>query len=319
MSMNKIILISFIFFFILGCEPDTTRVLKPYDPDKAGATIVESFDITDDFVKNKKDRNYDLFEYNENICVHIEGVIYFFDKENFIMKNVININFPKIGYSDDEYYDIKNMGRQYYDPENFRYFSQGMTVTGDKALLLTFWPAPYYLFSVDLTNGNAVLLDTREDIKGKSSLSLVGYDKKRELVWFRIVNSENNYSPYYRFHFYEYDEDNYTFISRKTKDAPYVVGRNNRFANWHAVIYGEKIWYTGFAADQISSHCEGKIVDVGLDRRTLDEPSVSLQFIDVEYLGTLSLPTSFIYDPPYIWIMVERNNRIEMLKLLPHG
>ena len=55
-----------------------------------------------------------------------------------------------------------------------------------------------------------------------------------------------------------------------------------------------------------------------IDKRNIDDPDNSLHFIDVEYLGTLSIPQSIAYDEPYIWIMVERENQIQMLKLLPN-
>ena len=301
----------------------TPRVLKPYDPEKAGATIIESFDITNDIIFTENTVYYDLFEYNGNIYIHIEGIIYFFDKDDFKKTNEVTVIFPDPGYSNSQYYELRGHGQPFYDPRNIGYYAQGFAVTGNKALLLTrnkFWSDQIFIFSIDLTNGDAVLLDV-EDIQGIDTDDfnfecLIGYDKERELVWFRIVNKEvSRDSPYYHFYFFRYNENEQAFTFYEKKDAPYSVGRSNQSEYYGAVIHGNDIWYTGAAYNMNF----GRSWDRGLDRRRLDDPFMSLHFIDVEYLGTLNVPFSIIYDPPYIWIMVEREEQIQVLKLLPNG
>jgi hypothetical protein len=59
--------------------------------------------------------------------------------------------------------------------------------------------------------------------------------------------------------------------------------------------------------------------NIGIYKYSFENPDEELHFINVEYLNTLTLPQSAHYDGEYIYLMVERNNQIQMLKLLPHG
>ena len=106
-----------------------------------------------------------------------------------------------------------------------------------------------------------------------------------------------------------------TLISIFTvKNAPFFVGKNNQSHKWRAVINGDEVWYPCYRGPDRSR----VLSDVILDKRNINDSEKSLQFIDVEYLGTLSIPQSIIYDEPYIWIMAERDDQIQMLKLLPN-
>jgi cysteinyl-tRNA synthetase len=143
-------------------------------------------------------------------------------------------------------------------------------------------------------------------------VSIMGYNKTSNLIWF--------YSRGF-FEFYEYDENTHEFTLRDKKNAPTNgVGKpkeNNEkgfeSSRWWAFMKGDVVWYNGYGGAPgwyISCIC--------LDKRSLDDPSTSLQYIDVQYLGTRSVPQSIIYDPPYIWVLVERDDQIQMLKLLPN-
>ena len=78
-------------------------------------------------------------------------------------------------------------------------------------------------------------------------------------------------------------------------------------------IHGSVIWFDGYGYIGGST-----IGDVGIWMYNLDNPSEKSHFINVEYLNTLTIPQSSHYDGEHIWLMVERDSRIQMLKLLPH-
>ena len=334
-SILRILLSSLIIIAVLGSfscngirtlDEPVKRILKPYNPEKAGAVIVDCFDITGsiifpiaplnvaDFDRVRITAPYDIFILNDNFYIHIEGKIYIFDKNTFNKKQENTILFSALE-SDLNGNQINYNKREAVDPQNILFGSQGFIVIGNKALLLCNSknaPLQSYLFLIDLNTFNVVLIEDEEDLDIKSEYKhhrLLGYDTINSLVWFRIADGEGTYFKYYQY-------DNYlnTFTVVKSKIAPGYVGKNNENYKWWANISGDIVWYSGYAGPDHSRRIWG----VGIDKRYIDDPENSLHFIDVEYLGTLSIPQSIIYDDPYIWIMAERDGQIQMLRLLPN-
>ena len=318
-----------------SCEPEIdgwhSRKLYPYNPKKAGAVIEKHFDITDsiifpdrfnssswvewvtDIYNKRITASYDIAEYNGNFYIHINGKIFIYDKETFqLAEDIITINFPTSNYSEDDYNELIHKNEPFYDPYFLRFYRMGMVITGNKALLLITSNLYPYLFSVDLSTGNAILLD-EDDTLGLRSIRfapaiapIMGYNKANNRIWFY---------DRFSFIFFNYDEDTHIFTAQETKIAAYNVGKHNNCIHWWASMNDNVVWYNCFFNDGPSDNLR----DIGLDRRSLDNPSRSLQYIDVQHLGTRSIPQSIIYDPPYIWIIVERDDQIQMLKLLPNG
>ena len=320
----RLLLIVITFVLSLSCvisdkeysrhtDNSSPRDLKQYNPEKAGAVIAEYFDITNKIVfPNKYDfleryghvkikSFYDITEFKGIIYIHIEGIIYLFNKKTMQKLTEIAIIFP----------DFLNI--------NFR--SLGLIVTKNNVLLIcgdqTKPPYPSYLFSINLSSGKAVLLDWEETF-GLQPLFLtnrpmIGYNKQNGLFWLRIEESSASGTKC-GFHFFQYDEKTKSFMRKNVEKAPIMVGKKNQTGIWWAFINGNAVWYNGYAGPNTAND----IWDVGIDLRSIDDPENSIHFIDVEYLGTLSLPLSIIYDEPYIWIMAERDDQIQMLKLLPN-
>jgi hypothetical protein len=319
------IIISIIIAVLIFCsfccyvEPDVEdrhgpRVLQPYNPEKAGAEISAFYDLTniidfpDDislfplfytlYDHDMVTAPYDLAEYNSKIYIHIAGTIYIFDKQTFDKEDEIAVIFP----------DLHNIG---FGPQG------GLVVTGGEALLLCSEGSQIFtgcLFCVNLSTGNAVLLDTGEMLGlDFTQYVLMGYSKTSELIWFRV---EGWHDTSVNFHFFRYDEDAHVLTAVEVKNAPKYLGEY-AFGTYvqGSDIYGNDVWYSFFNAFLQ----QRLIYEVGIEKRSIDNPSESLHLIDVEYLGTLTTPHGIIYDEPYIYIMVERNNQIQMLKLLPHG
>jgi hypothetical protein len=311
------------------------RELKPYSPDKAGAVIVESYNVTGyaifpdknylgrGFARNEKKITapYSLAADNDSIYVYVqaEKKIHVVDKKTMKKTREISIHFPDSGLSDTEYKMLMEQGQAFYDIRRLVVASQGLIITEEKAFFLSNGynhPLPVYLFSVDLKTGNAVLLNVRETlgIELIPHYMLMGYDKGSDLVWFWTATETTPGKLHFRFHYFRYDMNTQTFIAEKTVDAPRDVGSSNESLAQDIEIYGDEVWYYSYHGPNPAY----EIWDIIIDKRHIDNPTEMLTSIDIEHLGTLSIPQSIIYDKPYIWIMVEKDERIQMLKLLPN-
>lgn len=317
----------------LSCDPPTDwtepRKLKPYDPVKAGATIEENFDLTgkiifpnkyfflSGFSNAKITTYYDLAIYNEDMYIHIDGKIFIFDKENFNKKREIIINFSDPGYSISDYFDLVNQGVVFYDPRHLGFNCEGFIVIEKNALLLCHNekqpPYPNYLFLIDLETGSAELLDIENllDIQNINmrNMTLMGYNYANDQFWLKMRENEDLF-----FHFFQYNKETHVFTPLNFCRTTWAIGKNNSVFTWRSTIYSNVVWYNGYNGPKVS----GSIDNIIIDNRTLDAPENSLQYIDVEYLGTLSIPQSIVYDPPYIWMLAEKDNKVQMLKLLPN-
>ena len=276
---------TFIFILFICCGANK-RYLKPYDPEKAGATIVESFDITKqlrlvrysgDHTTSLDDASYEVAEYNNDIYIRNREFIHVYKKATFSKSDEIRL------------VEIKHRGN-------------GFVITDDGKAFL-FNASEKYLYSVDLITGDSVLLDDFEIKDGVNfndiNCQRMGYDMADNLIWFE--SSQRNY------YFFKYNPvDGFIFFEKKN-------GINFRPVRNTCVIYGNVIFLSGH------SYIGGNTIgDVGIWIYHLDNPEKIEHFIDVEYLNTLTIPQSAHYDGEHIWLLVERKGRILMLKLLPH-
>ena len=277
----------FVFFSYINCGGNSSeRQLKPYNPEKAGATIVDSFDITDqiNIVALSTNQNYqavylryDIAEYNNAIYLLSGDVLYVFDKQKFTKIDEITLN----------------------STPSMRGFV--ITEEGD-AFLISYLS----LYSLDLTTGDMTLIDypVMDGIDVSSSIK-IGYDMARKLIWFQ--NSMESNLVYY---FYTYDSDNgFVFLEHKETSFNAINSPLKTIGS----IY-ENICLFNVYSIRYNNH----IYNIGIVKIALDNPEETLHFIDVEYLNTLTIPRSAHYDGEHIWLLVEKNGRIQMLKLLPH-
>jgi len=294
----------------------------PYDPEKAGAYIVKNFDITDVIpffeAKNHSEhgrefKNYDMAEYNGSIYIRFGQALYVFDKDTMRKTGEIAIIMPpEFNYLPTEDYIPS--------PKN------GLVIIGKRAfvLLVDNISTPYigipYLFSVDLNSGNAELVD--EQTLGfsfdNSYPNIMGYSKADNTIWFRI-----NYREKKRVFLYSliYDNESNTFTMTGTSDwdciksDSFEIKKNGHYLNIQTSSFsGNEVWSVYHSYRDM----DGVRYTTIIDRRYMNNLTESVSQIYVNRLGTLSVPQSIIYDEPYIWIIVEKDDKIQMLKLLPN-
>jgi hypothetical protein len=310
-------------------DPSKEYGLKPYDPEKAGAVIVQSFDITDKIAPLSTEyfwtfypggeriamkTNYNLAEYNNLIYIRIKRTLYVFDKASMQKQREIEINMP-------QEYDFLPSNRPGYGRNE-------LAIIGSQAFMICIderhppWKA--YLFNINLDTGNAQHIN--EEIFGvklnNGHSDLIGYDQVKNVIWFRIYDFDRETSGIY-FYYFQYDINTNTFTkideavwNLRINWADYIPGvQGSRASILASSIYGNECWNVY----EYLTPRHGEIGYIVIDRRNMDDLTVPTAHIDVLHLATLSLPQGIIYDKPYVWIMVEREGRIQMLKLLPHG
>jgi len=289
------------------------RKLKEYDPVKAGAEIIECFDITGKiafpvenylFAYDGKmiTSNYDLVMYGDSFYIRTENKIYVFNKNTFAKEKEITIRFPN-GY------------RHYPEPyQIYRY--HGLVIIGDYAIFMCSNEGnrqfENYLLLIDLLSGNTTIFND-EAYLGKNIYNgysaIIGYDRIHNIFWL-IKRCENWNTNLY---LYNYDKATNGIIPYKSVKGCKAGRENYDYPNG-LDISGDEIWYVYNSIPAPN----GYIRYVEMEKRNINNMDTGLAYINVEYLGTLSMPQSIVYDKPYIWIMVERDDQIQMLKLLPN-
>jgi len=289
---------SIILSGIAGCDGRFYPEIPPiYDPDKAGATIVKGFDITGEIPSFKEDKllgdSYRMALYGENIYINTNGkVLYVFEKNNFTKideKNLINL--PDYGFA-----------------------CSGITIIDAMhGFLLSTTINPYNkkLLSLDLTTGVTAEIESMEEIgmEPDTWVNEIGYDKENDLFWFSVAPTPANTDLIC---FFEYIslEGIFTFKKKIEPFQSKFMGPQRIF------ISGDNLFRTGYQpASHPSQHYDANI---GVEKYLISNSEERLYFINAEYLGTKTIPNNIIYDEPYIWMMVERDNQIQMLKLLPN-
>jgi len=311
-----IVLFAIVNIILSGCDffPDPPPI---YDPDKAGATIVESFNITGQikfFNYYFRDElicgYYSMALYGDKIYIHTSGkVLYVFDKNNFTKTEEINQTLGK--------HSSMELGGMVSTPgwwSSQRFMGDGLAIIDEgHGFLLCRNEYSYgivYLLSIDLETGATTLVEGLEEtgMEPDSSISRIGYDKENDFIWF---NTYPAYASAKNIYFFDYDLLEGIFLLKSKIEL--FQSKSMRRAN--IFISGDSLFYTGY--DELGPH-GNTITNIGVEKYLVSNPEERLYFIDAEYLGTTTIPQNIIYDEPYIWMMVERDNQIQMLKLLPN-
>jgi hypothetical protein len=287
---------------------------RPYNPQKAGAKIIKSYDITDsiwyhfnayaDIIDIKY--FFDLFDDEEFIYIRTQNNIFVFDKQTMIKTKEIEIQIPVSA----PYYISQDLEMDNY---------QGFSIINDFALIQ--FPDPvknsdgfFYpqLLTINLNNGEMKILDKAEifDIEVRSIFPpLMGYDKANELLWLCLGEDGKSY-----IYFFSYNKTDKIFkFQKKTGISFFYILFDYRATA--VTINDNEFWNFYYVFPQSAF----------IEKRNLNNPEDSLCKISVEHLGVDFLyleervrPGNIIYDPPYIWVLVVKNERIQMLKLLPN-
>jgi hypothetical protein len=307
-------------------QPKADNKAKPYNPEKAGAVILNSYDITDKiaFLETEVYEGYHIYftmktdyglgENNERIYIRIKKTLYVFDKNSIKKQAEIAIKLP-------EKYDFLPNG-------SFSTPGRGFAVSGNHAFVcftdnLT-PPWPSYLFIVDLDTGNARYISEEKlgmNYNNRRHL-IMGYDKQKDALWFRMEAKDAGGGTKVFIHYFKYDNNADSFVkigealwgSEVNRADKAIYEFPPRASLIASSISGNESWNVYMYRMNRQYEDEFFVVD----RRNMDSLTEPASSIDVSHLGTLSVPQSIIYDKPYLWIMAERDERIQMLKLLPN-
>jgi len=287
-----------------------------YDPEQAGATIVESFNITGQIPAYKPDvqlvgDNYHMVLYGDKIYINTGGkVLYVFEKSNFTKTDEIRLTLGED--------NITKIGNVTITPGWWSYNifkGDNLAIIDERhGFLLCESSHPYetHLLSLDLETSTVALIDGLEEKTGMEPDSLIlgiGYDKESDHVWFSVDPTPPNANTIY---FFDYNSLEGIF-TLKSKIEPI---RSKFMLLTNIFISGDNLFRTGYVP---ASHpSRPKETNIGVEKYLVSNSEERLYFINAEYLGTKTIPQNIIYDEPYIWMMVERDNQIQMLKLLPN-
>lgn len=297
--MNKIVLrksfILLILFFFINCDNeikvdyDEDFDIKPYDPIKAGAEIVVSYDLTDAFIYYYN-CFYHLDEYlNKFYILHNEKLA-IYDKNSMIKNNEI-------------FFDKMLFCPEYDDKSDF-FYSSGLSVFNNKIFLSFCYDlkskgiTKYTFFDMDLSGDNLREFDISSDLNFNSiPLTKYGkininYNNIKEQLWIKI----NDYDIYeYKVNGNVYEKINY-YQSQE-------LWFNVHFIN------GDFFWNS---YQQYDSPPE-----IYIEKRNLLNQNNILLRINTTYLGTNSNPHDLLYDGIFLWVIIYKDGKIQLLKLRP--
>jgi hypothetical protein len=274
------------------------RKLQPYNPQKAGANIVESYDLSEFLQLPRKPsaydgRIYDLAADEANFYLRLEVkdadfIIYVLDRNTMAKTREIRLNNDNGALS----------------PVN-----QGFIILDGK-MLIPAW-RPRQGLNVYTTEGDYIRRFIPEEEFGLSPKRVYfwGFDRATNTLWLKYSN-EWSYDMLYGF---AYNADTDSFGSPREfvfkPDAERIPPMEINYIS----VYENIVWN----ARDIHIGATRNLRRVYIEKRDLLNPFTVLHTINVDDLGTLSIPASILYEPPYLWVLVEKDARMRLLKLLP--
>jgi len=287
--IGKIFYILILLLFI-NCDNEIikdfpTAELKPYDPVKAGAEIVESHDLSSIY-------NYDPYihlsisEFNENFYILSNEKIFVLNKNTLIQEKEIYIDIKNVFFDYNINYSV------YYSNPNISIFNNKIffsyyIVTDNKNYKIIF-------FDMDLSGDNLRTLDISSDLYFNNPPSIsygvnLGYNKIKDVVWIK-VNRAELYE--YKFNSNVYDKVNYLYI-------PYF--------DYNILFIDANTFWNKYTLD----------IESYIEKRNLTEPNTVISTIDISYLGTYASPYDLLVDGEFLWIIIWKDDKLQLLKLKP--
>jgi hypothetical protein len=266
-----------------------------YDPEKAGAEIVASYDISDfvPILPWKEQLDVDISATSDSFYFQYRNVIHIVDRESMKKTGEIPITIP------------------FEQPFNVWYF----TAFADKFLFGTSsihnevvgsLISPLFLMDMDGQNQREINAEQELDLSWGMGL---GYDKATETIW--IESSDGR-----KIIHYSYDSNTDVFQKSFERDSyPVGIEEYDKARPLSISIHGNESW---------NLHRSEALSKLGMiiDKRNMDNPEKSLGEIWVRYLGVadepIGDPLGMLYEPPYLWIVIQKDENIQMLKLLPN-
>jgi len=286
MKLNNLYFIFILILLSNTCFPtDPPPTLKPYDPQKAGAKIIASYDLTNIIGYTYKVSDYTVHfsEYENKLYFIHNKKIHIVDKENMLKIREIS-------------FDIKT----YYpdiDPDYNYYYNLDLAISNNKILF------SYYMglknntyktsiFSLDLSGDNFKEMDASNDLGLQNSPGHMGNDRINNYIWFQVSNNIYNFKYYY-------DTNNYQMISswKITRGCEEFCIEGDSF--WFSYLYST--WTQEFYIENYNKNNQSEL----------------LKKINTSYLGTNAIPNDILFHDPYLWIIINKDDKMQLLKLKP--
>lgn len=274
----------------LACYPEvTTPIFKQYDANKVGAEILASYDLSDIYSPASIDNKLHFTQYNNKFYIVHNEKIFIFDKYSIqkiadISYSITNLYPEFSSYLNDRFYN-EDISVCY----NIILFSYNISIKNLNLLNKRF------LFKIDLSGDNFKKLDLTNDFNIAYFSGEIGNNVFSSSLWIKSGLDIYNYS-------YDSTNDKYLIEGLWGKiDSTWTTEIFN--------IYKEDIWFC-----YEPNACSGEVY---IEKRNKNNPVEILKKIDVNYLGTLSTPEDILFDGEFLWIIIYKDGKMQLLKLRP--
>ena len=290
MNIFKILIIFlFVLNSIISCNPepeDSPPTIKPYDPDKAGAEIIESYDLSAIYVFKQMDYYLHLSEYNNKFYIIHDEKIHIYNKNTMVKEETITFDIKDI------YPDFNTFYKDYYYNEDIAVFNNKIlfsyTITVNNLNLIN----KRAIFDIDISGDNFRELDVSTDFGLNNSYLTIGNNSDNNKF---VILTDNQLK-----HF-GYDNTNDKYHEISSINMPFFY--YDEFS-----IKGDIIWYMYIS--------NWMTLETFIEKRDLRDPNKILVKINADYLGT-QIPESILFDGEYLWIIAEKDGKMQLLKLRP--
>ena len=148
------------------------------------------------------------------------------------------------------------------------------------------------IFSLDLSNDNFKEMDASADLNLVGSPGHMGIDKLNSNIWFQYGNN---------IYHYEYNSD---------------YNRYHMILSWGIIrgydeicIEGDSFWFS-----YLYSTWTQEFYIENYNKNNQNEP---LKRINTSYLGTNAPTNDILFEDSYLWIIINKDDRMQLLKLKP--
>lgn len=278
--MSKRIIIDYFIYGIailllqnncIGISIDSP-IERSYNPQKAGAEIIESYDL-EKLIKYDKYYSICMAYYDNFYYISSNKKIYVIRKDDFKVNNIIDMSYIT--------YDFGSIGLSVSDIMLF----SGVRYLNDKY--------DNFIFQMDLSGDNLKEIDISDDLNLSLFRREIGFNLFSNHIWIESGDNIINYA-------YDLTSDKYMIVEDWGYLSSFYISASQY------CIYGDDIWiardpYLADAAD--------------IQKWNKNKPEELLVNIDVSYLGTNRRVYDILYDGEYLWIIIEKDSKMQLLKL----
>lgn len=272
------IIIVFLIIIIYSCPLDELPYYE-YNPQKAGAEIIEALDLSQ-YISSD---DYSFYIFGKTIYLAGNNKVLLISKNNFSVIGSYSYNLNSL-YSNIDYYKNK-----------------GIVVCENKILLCYYLSlnqsyGKFILLESDLSGDNCKEINTNIDLIAENFNGEIGYNKLDNEFWINDI-SENK-TIFINYYFLDSTNENYNLLSR--------ANISNIINGYNYVIDGNYITYAKFNDPNGMYSIIKKIINFS------NENEIEIK---VNYLGTKSAVQDIQWDDEYLWVIIEKDSKMQLLKL----